>query len=206
MSAVGKRGFGWLAIADPEQFVDAIVELFAARGGQHYDEAVTQTEHAAQSAELAAADGADDSLVAAALLHDVGHLLEPHDAGRWRDRDLRHERVGGRLLGRWFDPAVTEPIRLHVAAKRYLCSVDDGYHAELSEASVHSLELQGGPMSPDEVATFRRRPHHAEAARLRRWDDLAKRSDLISPPIVAYRPLLIGLCRWPQTPAGTAIG
>lgn len=101
-----------------------------------------------------------------------------------------HEDVGSRFLERHFPPEVTEPIRLHVASKRYLCCADPGYLGELSEASRHSLELQGGPFSPAEAEEFRRGPHAAAAVRLRRYDDLATVAGLETPPLERYRPVL----------------
>lgn len=185
----------WRSLTTADELVDALLGLFRRRGDQHYEEAVTQTAHAVQAAELARAAQAPAALVAAALLHDVGHLLEPPDRDVIRERDLRHEELGARLLARWFGPAVTEPIRLHVPAKRYLCAVDPGYRSTLSPASLRSLELQGGVMTADEVAAFEARPASAEAAALRRWDDLAKRTDQVTAPIDEFRGLLVGLAR-----------
>lgn len=185
----------WRSITTPDALADALLGLFRRRGDEHYDEAVSQTAHAVQSAALARAASAPPELVVAALLHDVGHLLEPADHGVIRERDLHHEELGARLLARWFGPAVTDPIRYHVAAKRYLCAVDPGYHAQLSPASVRSLELQGGVMSADEVAEFDAQPASKAAAALRRWDDLAKRTDLVTPPIEEFRGLLVRLAR-----------
>lgn len=187
----------WRGITTADELADALLGLFAARGEQHYDESVTQAEHAVQAAELARAAGADEALVVAALLHDIGHLLEPEDRELIRSRDLHHEELGARLLANWYGPEVTEPIRQHVPAKRYLCAVDVGYHATLSPASACSLELQGGVMTADEVAAFQALPGHAAAADLRRWDDLAKRTDLVGPPLERYRELLAGLARLP---------
>ena len=126
-----------------------VIDLFATHGSSEYGgENVTQEEHALQCAELAAADGAPATLVAAALLHDIGHLLHdlPADAPE-RGIDDLHEALGGRWLESRFVPAVTEPVRMHVAAKRYLATMEPGYFERLSEASVLSLRLQGGPMS-----------------------------------------------------------
>ena len=146
----GARGSGLMRI------VEEILELFAARGAAAYHgEAVSQEEHALQAAELAEREGAPDALVVAALLHDVGHLLDGQDEDlAVRGVDGRHEEEGCAWLSRHFGPEVTEPIRLHVAAKRYLCAVDPSYLAGLSPASRLSLKLQGGPMNPDEVAAF----------------------------------------------------
>lgn len=155
--------------------VDEIFALYARRGGATYGEGVTQSEHALQAAWLAEREGASPELIAAALLHDIGHLL--HDfAEDIADQgvDTQHESLASAWLSQHFGPAVTEPVRLHVAAKRYLCAVEPGYFDALSQASKLSLKLQGGPMSSYEVGTFRSEPHWQEAVRLRRWDEAAK--------------------------------
>jgi phosphonate degradation associated HDIG domain protein len=138
-------------------------------------EPVTQLQHALQCAQLAENEGASPALITAALLHDVGHLLEDDfDDAPAHDEDRRHEELGDAFLSKWFGPDVTEPVRLHVAAKRYLCAVDPGYFDALSPMSRHSLMLQGGPMSADEVTEFEANPHYKDAVRLRRWDDRGK--------------------------------
>lgn len=171
---------------------DAIIcrieELFARRGAEEYHgEAVTQLEHALQSASAAERAAAEPELVVAALLHDIGHLLHSYgqDAAD-RGIDDRHESLGDRFLRKHFGRGVAEPVRLHVAAKRYLCAVNPAYLAELSPASQRSLELQGGPMSVAEVADFEREEFHAWAVRLRRWDDLAKVPGLQTPELKHY--------------------
>jgi [1-hydroxy-2-(trimethylamino)ethyl]phosphonate dioxygenase len=177
--------------------VDEIIELFTKRGGDAYfGEPVTQLEHALQTASQAEQEGASDALIAAALLHDVGHLTHklPEDVAD-RGIDGRHELVGAVWLARYFPPAVTEPIRLHVAAKRYLCAVDAEYKRLLSAASVKSLALQGGPMSDDEVREFEASAYAREGVRLRRWDDLAKLVGLKSPGLPQYQSLLEKLSR-----------
>jgi [1-hydroxy-2-(trimethylamino)ethyl]phosphonate dioxygenase len=175
--------------------INAIAELFEREGrAAYFGEAVSESEHALQAADLAARDGANDALVVAALLHDVGHLL--HGLGEnvaERGLDGRHEEVGHDWLARWFGPAVAEPVRLHVAAKRYLCATDPAYLDQLSPASLRSLELQGGPFSPSEIVTFERNPHHEAAVRLRHWDDAAKVAGLNVPPFDAYRPRMAKL-------------
>ncbi len=178
--------------------VGEIVTLYERYAGDAYDERVSQLDHALQTAALARADGASDELVAAALLHDVGHLfhLAAND-GRWvpADEDLAHESIGARYLSGVFGPAVTGPVALHVAAKRYRCAVDPSYRATLSPGSVRSLELQGGPMSADEVAEFEAVAGSDDAARLRGWDDAGKVDGLDVVPFEAYRPLLDRLAR-----------
>ena len=171
--------------------VDQIVHLFATRGARDYlGEAVSQREHALQAARLAARDGAGDALIAAALLHDVGHLLGPEENPAERGIDARHEEAGSRWLARHFGPQVTEPVRLHVMAKRYLCASDYAYLAALSAASVRSLELQGGPLNAGEVREFAANPYYREAVRLRRWDEAAKVPGLAVPNVDVYTAVL----------------
>lgn len=162
-----------------------ILKLYESRGDSEYGgEAVTQREHALQTALLAEQEGASPALIAAALLHDVGHLLHdlPADAPD-HGFDDRHESAGQHYLDRLFPDAVTEPVRLHVAAKRYLCTIDDSYRETLSQPSIVSLELQGGLMSREEVEGFEVNPFAADAIRLRRWDDAAKDPELRTPPL-----------------------
>jgi [1-hydroxy-2-(trimethylamino)ethyl]phosphonate dioxygenase len=165
--------------------VEEIVDLLEVRGDSQYGgEAVTQREHALQTATLAEREQAHAALISAALLHDLGHLLHnlpdhaPDDGV-----DDHHETSGGSFLRKHFPPAVTEPVRLHVAAKRYLCAVQPGYFERLSQPSVVSLKLQGGPMSAQEVAEFKSLEFAEDAVRLRRWDDEAKIPDLVTPGV-----------------------
>jgi len=161
-----------------------IEALYARHGGESYGEGVTMLQHALQTAALAQAEGAGDSLVVAALLHDVGHFLQPTDDSYGYHK---HDRSGGDWLAKRFGPVVSEPVRLHVAAKRYLCATEPDYFGKLSAASVHSLGKQGGPMSAAEAAAFAASPHADAAVRLRRWDDGGKREGLHVPDFPAYR-------------------
>ena len=179
--------------AYPEHAVDALLSLYERHGRERYDESVTQEEHALQCAQLAIEADASPSMVAAALLHDVGHLLVARD--RVPTTDLHHEAEGARALARWFGPEVTRPIALHVAAKRYLCAVDPTYFDGLSAGSVRSLELQGGPMSDEDVARFAAMPGGDDAADLRRWDDRAKVVGRPTKEIADHRDLLLELAR-----------
>lgn len=172
------------------EIVDEILQLLCERGNSQYgDEAVSQVEHALQTATLAQENDADSALVTAALLHDVGHLLHdlPNDAPD-RGIDDRHEVSGGHWLASRFGPEVTEPVRLHVPAKRYLCAVIPAYADELSPPSVLSLKLQGGPMSANEVSDFESNPQFERAVQLRRWDDEAKIPDHPTPMVEDFRP------------------
>jgi gamma-butyrobetaine dioxygenase len=188
--------------ADP---VDVIAGLFASEGAAEYlGEAVTQAAHMLQAAALAERDGATDALIAAALLHDVGHFTGTV-TGRdlMRGTDNRHSDQGAAWLARWFGPEVTEPVRLHVAAKRYLCATEPGYLDLLSPASVYTLGVQGGPMRGGEVAAFAASPHAQDACRVRRWDDAAKAPDAPVPPFDHFRPVLARLLRPARPGAGS---
>lgn len=172
--------------------VEEITAVFARRGSEAYfGEAVSMLEHSLQAAHFARESGASDSLVIAALLHDVGHLLEqvPEDITDWV-HDAGHERVGSAWLAGRFPPAVCEPVRLHVPAKRYLCAVDPAYFARLSPASVHTLALQGGPYGPAQVADFEREPFHRQAVRVRLCDDQGKVAGLRVPGLESYGTLI----------------
>ncbi len=172
--------------------ISTIFDLFARRGADAYfGEPVSQLEHALQTAFLAEQAGATDTLIMAALLHDIGHLLSalPEDIAD-HGVDGWHEQAGATWLARDFPAAVTEPIRLHVAAKRYLCAVNADYYRRLSPASVQSLALQGGPMNDDEVRKFEANPYAREGLRLRQWDDTAKVVGLKTPELERYEPRL----------------
>lgn len=176
--------------------VSRLLQLFAERGGSEYGgEAVTQLEHALQCAHLAEQAGAAPEVIVAALLHDVGHLLHdlPQDAPA-QGIDDHHENSGFRFLQQHFPAEVTEPVRLHVEAKRYLCRQEPGYLAQLSEPSRMSLNLQGGVMSVEEAAAFSALPHCATAVAVRRWDDLAKVTGLPTPPLSHFEAVLRAVC------------
>jgi phosphonate degradation associated HDIG domain protein len=165
-----------------------IVHLFETHGGSMYGgEAVTQLEHALQCAELARKHEASNELITASLLHDIGHLLHdlPDDASDNGIDDM-HELLGEKYLAKHFKLAAVEPVKLHVAAKRYLCATEPGYLETLSSPSKISLEFQGGVMNEEEVLLFEKNEFYKEAVNLRRWDDLAKDPDLVSPSIESF--------------------
>jgi phosphonate degradation associated HDIG domain protein len=171
--------------------VSDIAGLFENRGAASYgSEAVSQLEHALQCAMLAEDAGATPELVAACLLHDLGHLVaqKPHAVGSKTD-DL-HQYIAMPFLRGAFTEAVLEPIRLHVDAKRYLCAVSETYRDSLSPASKHSLELQGGVFSEIEAQGFIAREYASDAALLRRWDDQAKTPGKPTPPLAHYTAIL----------------
>lgn len=175
-----------------DEVIAAVFTAFSERGSTAYvGEPVSLTEHMLQTALAAERAGADPILVASALLHDYGHLVHdlPEDSAE-HGVDTLHEEAGAAWLELYFVPRVTEPLRLHVFAKRYLCATEPDYLAALSPASVLSLQLQGGPCSRAEAAAFERNPFAEEAVQLRRWDDAAKLEGLETPPLEHYRPAL----------------
>lgn len=174
----------------------AIQRLFDARGQLVYGEAVNQIEHALQCGALAEQAGAPAPLVVAACLHDIGHMQHRDPAAAVAEQvDDVHEALGARLLSRWFGPDVTEPVRLHVDAKRYLCARDVAYRDGLSALSRQTLHIQGGPMTPQEAAHFESLVGASDAVRLRRWDDLAKRPRTATPPLTHFLELAAGCLR-----------
>ncbi|MCY3789629.1 MAG: HD domain-containing protein [Gemmatimonadetes bacterium] len=183
-----------LAQGTPAQKVDALFAYMERRGQSFYDEIVTQLEHALQCAHQAQQAGADSVQVAAALLHDLGHFLvdEHNQEADFLTEDLLHEEVGAEYLEPFFIDAVTEPVGLHVPAKRYICTVDKSYYQTLSRASKRSFELQGGFMSAEEKAAFEQNLHWESAVQLRKWDDLAKVKDLKTPGLESYRAAVQG--------------
>jgi phosphonate degradation associated HDIG domain protein len=162
-----------------------ILQLFNEKGHSEYGgEAVTQLEHALQSGTLAREENASDHLITAALLHDIGHLLHdlPEDAPLHGIDDV-HENKAAVYLRKYFPEAVTEPVRLHVEAKRYLATKESSYFDLLSEPSKQSLVLQGGLMSSAEVSAFEQNPFFSDAVMLRKWDDQAKVKELTTAPV-----------------------
>ncbi|MCX4746157.1 TauD/TfdA family dioxygenase [Kitasatospora sp. NBC_01287] len=175
--------------------LDELQRLFEGEGAAEYlGEQVTQAEHMLQAAALAQRDGAPDHLVAAALLHDVGHFTGALTGRQLMlGQDNHHSEAGADWLAQWFGPEVTEPVRLHVAAKRYLCSVEPAYREQLSEASAYTLRVQGGPLDAEQAAAFAELPGATDAVAVRRWDDRAKAADADTPPFEHFRELLAAL-------------
>lgn len=175
-------------MTDPR--LQRIAELLTLKAeGQYGLAEINQKQHALQSAWLAERQGCSDALIVASLLHDIGHMI--HDLGdnpAGEGVDDRHEERGQEFLTAWFGPEVTEPVRLHVAAKRYLCGTEPDYFAKLAPDSVLSLSLQGGPMPAEEAAAFAAMPGAQDAVTLRRFDEQAKVKDLETPPVEHFLP------------------
>lgn len=167
------------------EILQQIETIYAEMGHNQYGEGITQTEHGVQCAKLAKRDGQNSQLVVAALLHDIGHLVEEISA---EHGNFKHDKVGADFLAPYFPAEVTEPIRLHAQAKRYLCTVEEGYLETLSEASLYSLKHQGGLMNEQEVEQFRAEPFYQQAVLLRRWDDEGKDIELAATPFTEFLP------------------
>lgn len=175
-----------------DNIVAFLADIFARRGGESYmGEPVTMSEHMLQSAALAEKAGAPESLIAASLLHDIGHYTsEFPEESLEQGQDNYHETAGAEVLAAFFPKSVCEPIQLHVAAKRYLCATNPDYFNRLSPASVNSLNVQGGPMTEPEVAEFQTHEYYRDALRLRVWDDEGKVPGARIHSFDEYRPLL----------------
>lgn len=176
-----------------QSVIKTIIKTFEERGsGKYGKEDVTQLQHALQSAQLAEEDKAPAELIAAALLHDIGHIIESGDLPQHNDQNLddKHEERAYDWLKEHFGNPVADPVRLHVVAKRYLCTKDQSYEKALSPTSFESYVDQGGKMNDDEIKTFESEPHYQEALRLRRWDDSAKDKSKETPDINHYTPYL----------------
>ena len=170
--------------------INTITDLYQQYGHAHYGEGISQIEHAVQCATLAQHDNASAALVVATLLHDIGHLLEEIDQ---QHGNFKHDQVGADYLAPIFGLAVSEPVRLHAQAKRYLCSKESDYHDLLSEASKYSLQKQGGLMNADEMHIFEQNPYCNDAIRLRRWDDGGKIEGLEVQEFASFKILMEAL-------------
>jgi [1-hydroxy-2-(trimethylamino)ethyl]phosphonate dioxygenase len=175
-----------------DTIIPFIADIFQRRGAESYlGEAVSMSEHMLQSALFAEHDAAPDELVAAALLHDIGHYTNEFGEDYIEQGvDNLHDEAGARVLEGFFPPVVVACVRLHVAAKRYLCATDSTYFDKLSPASIATLRLQGGPMSQAEVAEFQKNPFYRQAVQVRLWDEAGKVSGMKTPPFDYYAPLL----------------
>jgi len=177
--------------------LDRLEELFTGQGARDYlGEEVSMATHMLQAADRARDAGAAPALIAAALLHDIGHftgLLTGADL--MEGTDNHHDEQAAAFLAQHYGPEVAEPVRLHVAAKRYLCTVQPEYFEQLSPASVYTLSVQGGPMNAEEVASFEANAYARDAVLLRRCDDAAKDAARPTPTFAEFRELLAGLLR-----------
>jgi phosphonate degradation associated HDIG domain protein len=176
----------------PDTIVDFLGSIFERRGAEEYlGEPVTIGEHMLQGATIAERHGRPAEIIVAALLHDIGHFTSEFGSFTMADtEDRHHKEAGAAVLERFFPPVITDCVRHHVAAKRYLCAKRPEYFAQLSEASVHSLTLQGGPMSAEEAASFEAQPHFEEIIAVRHLDEAGKKVDMETPDFWHFAPLV----------------
>ncbi len=189
--------------------VSDLIGLYATHGDRTYGEEVTLLVHSLQTAGLAREHGAPDALVAAALLHDVGHLLasdEEVDRSRPDEDDEHHEARGGRVVAEILGPRVALPVTLHVLAKRWRCTVEPDYRSGLSAQSALTLEAQGGPLNAKACRRFEDHPGFTQAVALRAWDDSAKRVGTEAPSLESYRTLLESLAVRPVGSSEPSVG
>lgn len=167
-------------------------DIFTRRGGEEYlGEPVTMAQHMLQGATIAEQNGQSDEIIVATLLHDIGHFTSEFGSFRMDDTEDRfHEEAGAEVLEQFFPSVVTDCVRYHVAAKRYLCATKPEYFKRLSEASVHSLNLQGGPMSAEEVTAFETNPNLEDIVAVRYLDDAGKRPDMDTPDFTHFAPMV----------------
>ena len=175
-----------------ENIVGFLADIFTRRGDEEYlGEPITMAQHMLQGAAIAEAQGESEEIIVAALLHDIGHFTSEFGTFTMQDTEDRfHEDAGAELLERFFPPLVVDCVRHHVAAKRYLCATRPEYFDLLSEASVHSLMLQGGSMSPEEVAEFERNPNAGAIVKVRYLDDAGKDPEMETPGFEHFAPMV----------------
>ncbi|MHA1567421.1 MAG: (R)-1-hydroxy-2-trimethylaminoethylphosphonate oxygenase [Alphaproteobacteria bacterium] len=176
----------------PQNIVAFIGDIFERRGAEEYlGEPVTIAEHMLQGATMAEQSGQDEMIVAAVLLHDIGHFVSEFGSFQMDDTEDRyHEVAGAKVLARFFPALITDCVRHHVTAKRYLCATNPDYAKRLSDASIHSLKLQGGPLNPEEVAAFEANPYVEEIIQVRCLDDAGKRTDMTTLPYSHFAPMI----------------
>ena len=190
-----------------ENLVPFLADIFDRRGDEEYlGEPVTMSEHMLQGAHFAEQAGEPEIVIVAALLHDIGHFTSEFGTFAMTDtKDRYHEQAGADLLEQFLPPLVVDCVRHHVAAKRYLCATEPAYLAELSEASVHSLNLQGGPMNEDEMAQFAQNPNLQAILRVRKYDDAGKQAGLKTQPFAHYAPMIARVVAAHSGSAGTKV-
>ena len=190
-----------IGVLNSKTIVAFLGSIFDRRGGEEYlGEPVTMGEHMLQGATLAEQNGQSKEIIVGALLHDIGHFTSDFGTFSMEDtEDRHHEEAGAAVLERFFPKVVSDCCKYHVAAKRYLCAIRPEYFSRLSEASVHSLNLQGGPMSPEEVDTFAKNPNLEAIVAVRYLDEAGKRPGMETPDFWHFAPMLQRIARYSHT-------
>lgn len=175
-----------------QNVVSFIKDIFERRGAEEYlGERVTIAEHMLQAATLAEKEGCNEAIIVAALLHDIGHFTSEFGSFSMNDEvDKLHEDGGARILERFFPKLVVDCVKYHVSAKRYLCAKDPDYFSKLSDASIHSLKLQGGSMSKEEVNQFEKNPNLDQIIKVRYFDEAGKKEKMATPDFDYFVPML----------------
>ena len=181
-----------MSLLNAQTIVPFLADIFERRGGEEYlGEPVTMAQHMLQGATLAERAGAPEVVIVAALLHDIGHFTSEFGTYHPDDvEDRHHEDAGAEVLEPYFPTLVTDCVRYHVAAKRYLCATKPEYFKRLSTASVHTLGLQGGPMNAEEVAEFQKNPNLDQIIQVRYLDEAGKHADMQTPPFAHFAPMV----------------
>ena len=175
-----------------DNIVDFIGSIFERCGSEEYlGEPVTMGQHMLQGATIAEQNSQPEEIIVGALLHDIGHFTSEFGTFSMNDtKDRFHEEAGAEVLERFFPSVITDCVRYHVAAKRYLCATKPSYFDRLSEASIHSLNLQGGPMSKEEVAEFQKNPNLDKIIQVRYLDEAGKHPDMETPDYWHFAPMV----------------
>ena len=175
-----------------DNIVAFLGDIFDRRGGEEYlGEPVTMAQHMLQGATLAEQGGLDEEIIVGALLHDIGHFTSEFGTYHPSDtEDHHHEDAGAEVLSPFFPSVITDCVKYHVAAKRYLCATKPEYFARLSAASVHTLELQGGPMNAEDVAAFESNPNLKKIIQVRYLDEAGKVADMETPDYWHFAPMV----------------
>jgi len=175
-----------------KNIVAFIGDIFERRGGEEYlGEPVTMAQHMLQAATMAEESGQDEQIIVGALLHDIGHFTSEFGTFSMDDKhDRLHEEAGADVLSKFFPSVITDCVRYHVAAKRYLCATKPEYYQRLSKASIHSLNLQGGPMDPEEIIEFENNPNLSKIIQIRYLDDAGKRDHMQTPDFWHFAPMV----------------
>jgi [1-hydroxy-2-(trimethylamino)ethyl]phosphonate dioxygenase len=171
--------------------IDEITSNFLRNTSLYIGEKITMSEHMIQTAMIAEEKNSSSNLICSSLLHDYGHFIleNPNNLVK-QSKDGKHEDIGYEFLKNYFSKDVLGPIKYHVKAKRYLAR-EEKYYNLLSKASKVSLKIQGGAMSNEESKKFEISEFFENSIKLRKFDEMAKKSGLKIKSINDYKNILI---------------